>query len=152
MNELAPLYSNETLESCAASDEYCFLCSSIDDGVDGEAASIRTFVAELVRQNKEINHIVSSIDEIYRTEICGEQPWSTSSIRRHLLFSTEFVGLFHNVVDQIFQALIMRIQASAVDENGMVPEHIRKGLLETLEKYGKWQTTAKNLREQPRRA
>ena len=56
------------------------------------------------------------------------------------------------VVDQIFQALIMRIQASAVDENGMVPEHIRKGLLETLEKYGKWQTTAKNLREQPRRA
>ena len=101
MTELGPLYSSSVIESCASVDEYCFLCSSIDDGADGEAASIRTFVAELVRQHKEINHIVTSVDDIYRNEICGETPWSTDSIRRHLLFSTEFVGLFHGVVDQV---------------------------------------------------
>ena len=100
MAELGPLYSSRVTESCASVDEYCFLCASVDDGADGEAASIRTFVAELVRQHKEINHIVVSVDDIYRNEVCGETPWSTDSIKRHLLFSTEFVGLFHGVVDQ----------------------------------------------------
>lgn len=51
---------------------------------------------------------------------------------------------------QIFQSLIMRIQANAVDENGTVPDDVRKGLLDTLDRYGKWQTTAKNLREPAR--
>ena len=53
-------------------------------------------------------------------------------------------------VVQIFQSLIMRIQANAVDENGTVPDDVRKGLLDTLDRYGKWQTTAKNLREPAR--
>ena len=101
MSELGPLYSDKVIESCATVDEYCFLCASVDDGEDGEAASIRTFVTELVRQHKELNHIVASVDDIYRNEICGDTPWSTDSIRRHLLFSTEFVGLFHGVVDQV---------------------------------------------------
>lgn len=46
----------------------------------------------------------------------------------------------------------MRIQASAVDENGSVPEPVRKGLLETLDRYGRWQTTAKSLRDPGRSA
>ena len=46
----------------------------------------------------------------------------------------------------------MRIQANAVDESGMVPEPVRKGLLETLDRYGKWQTTVKGLREPGRGA
>lgn len=44
----------------------------------------------------------------------------------------------------------MRIQSSAVDENGLVPEPVRKGLLDTLDRYGKWQTTSRSLRDSTR--
>lgn len=69
MAELGPLYSSRVTESCASVDEYCFLCASVDDGADGKAASIRTFVAELVRQHKEINHMVVSVDDIYTSTL-----------------------------------------------------------------------------------
>lgn len=139
MNELSALYDHAELVQCSSSKDYCFLCENVDpEGSDGNAAAIRTFVRELVAQKKEMPFVINSVHEIYSTEMAEQREWSKESIKRHLLFSTEFEGLFSCVVDQLFVSLIMRTQARMVDETGAVDETNRKALLETIRAFGQW--------------
>ena len=139
MHELGPLYEHGDFTQCSNSKEYCCLCESVDPaGSDGPAAAIRSFVLELVNKKKEVTFIVNSVHTIYMSEMGGQPAWSKESIRRHLLFSTEFDGLFSCVVDQLFISLIMKTQARMVDETGAVDEQARKALLESVSAFGKW--------------
>lgn len=139
MNELSALYDHGELVQCSNAKEYCFLCENVDpEGSDGNAAAIRTFVRELVSQKKEMPFVVNSVYEIYTTEMGEQREWSKESIKRHLLFSTEFEGLFSCVVDQLFVSLIMRTQSRMLDETGAVDETNRKALLETIKAFGQW--------------
>jgi hypothetical protein len=138
MNELTALYDADDTVQCSEAKEHCFLCSSVDpDGVDGAAAGIRSFVAELTKQKKELPFIVNSVYDVYVHQKLGSE-WSKASIRRHLLFSVEFAELFANVVDQLFVSLIMRTQKRMVDEVGGIDESARKALLDSIGAFSAW--------------
>jgi hypothetical protein len=115
------------------------LCENVDpEGSDGPAAALRGLVAELVRKKKELPFVVNSVYAIYTTELRGEKAWSKASIKRHLLFSTEFDSLFTCVVDQLFISLIMRTQSQMVNEIGGIDEVARKALLESIGAFNTW--------------
>jgi hypothetical protein len=138
MNELTALYDSGDTVQCSSVGEYCYLCTNVDpDGIDGAAAGIRSFVGELTKQKKELPFIVNSVYEVYKQQAIGPE-WGRESIKRHLLFSTEFSSLFHTVVDQLFVSLIMRTQARMLDEVGGVDDSARKALLESIAAFSAW--------------
>lgn len=139
IQEHSALYEAGNFLQCSSAKEYCFLCENVDpEGSDGNAAAIRNFVRELVAQKKEMPFVVNSVYTIYTSEMDEPIPWSKESIKRHLLYSSEFEGLFACVVDQLFISLIMRTQAKMIDETGTIDELKRKALLETVAAFGKW--------------
>ena len=144
MHEHRALYEEGDFVQCSSSNDYCFLCENVDpEGSDGNAAAIRSFVRELVAQKKEMPFVVNSVHTIYTSEMNEQTPWSKQSIKRHLLFSSEFDGLFACVVDQLFISIIMRTQSRMIDETGGIDEVNRKALLETVAAFGKWKKDRK---------
>ena len=139
LSELSPLHNIGDARQCSDIKEHCFLCESVDaEGSDGNAEAIRAFVRELVHQKKELPFVVNAVSQIYKDQSLGSISWSNASIRRHLLFSTEFDGLFVCVVDQMFIALITRIQSRMIDEAGGIDDTARKAFLETVDAMKKW--------------
>jgi hypothetical protein len=88
---------------------------------------------------------VNAVSQIYNRELTGT-PWSKESIRRHLLFSTEFDGLFACVVDQLFIALVTRLQARMVDEAGCIDETARRAFIDTVEAMTKWKKAPRSVK------
>jgi len=147
MSDLTALYDHGDIVQCSSSQEYCFLCDNVDpEGADGDAAAVRKFVRELVAQKKELPFVVNSVHMIYTSQmqIDGQKTWSRESIKRHLLFSTEFQTLFNSVVDQLFISIIMRTQARMVNEIGGVDEQSRKALLESISALSAWRKVTKS--------
>jgi hypothetical protein len=148
LTELTALYDHGDLVQCSSSNEHCFLCDNVDPGgSDNDAAAIRKFVKELVAQKKELPFVINSVYMIYSTEMesSTQQSWSRASIKRHLLFSTEFQSLFNSVVDQLFISIIMRTQAHMVNEFGGVDDHARKALIESISALSAWRKAVKSL-------
>lgn len=141
--------------SCSGSDEFCFFCHfSEHRGEDGECSALWDVVRDMVEGKKELPLIVKTVHRIYREHIQPtlsimmgdneiQQPnWTPGSIRRHLVFSSEFPELFDGVIDQIFYSIIMRQNNSLVDEeSGEVIEPRRSALMDTLGKLTQWRNS-----------
>lgn len=139
--------------SCAASTDFCLFCKFSDGESDGLVAQLKGLVRALHNEKKELGAIVDAVHRAYndgiRDQVEWTRPsgavvakpqWSKTAIRRHILFSNEFTGLFDEAVDQIFQSLIWRYNNCAVDASSGLPnEEHRKALVDTIAQYAKWQ-------------
>ena len=158
--------------SCVSSPDFCFFCSFEPDAVasadadgamggrgDGDGdlySSLVDLVNDLTGQKKELDLIVNVVASVYaRTvqphitweSLAGgvvEAPaWGKASIRRHILHSRQFAGLFPSVVRGMFHSIICKQNATMVDaETGMVVEETRKAFIDTADAYRKWETWA----------
>lgn len=137
---------------CSASGEYCFLCQTHDTGCEGDPVSdLKAVVRTMGEQNKELPTIVNAVHDIYndhiRQDAGGFGPtgapltnptWSRASIAAHLLYSTEFPGLFDNVVVQIHQSVIMKLNTEIIS-NDVVAPAVAEEFRKTVASLKKWQ-------------
>jgi hypothetical protein len=109
----------------------------------------------MIEQRKELPTIVVAVEQVYnetaRAQITYTSPrgvviqapaWSKNSITAHLIFSTEFPELYHCVIVQCLQSILMQLNAKMLLPNGEVDEHTRKAFLETTTALARWNTGA----------
>lgn len=99
----------------------------------------------MAAEQKSLPIIVNAVHRVYErhiradalTETGNQGPeWSKKSIENHLLYSTEFRELFDSFVERCLQNIIIRQNASLVDElTGEIIDDKRKAFLETLMVY-----------------
>jgi len=137
---------------CSANGEFCFLCAFRETGEDDDiCADTKAMIRIMVAQSKELPVIVEAVHSTYdnniRADITHRLPggavvtapeWTKTSIQTHLVFSTEFAGLFANVVTHIHQSLIMHLNARLVRPDGSVDDDNRKALIDTVTSLQKW--------------
>ena len=120
---------------CSATNEFCFLCEFSEHNESGSIKDLKALIRLLVSQKKELPTIINTVQEAYRENIqrdvrcqtcTGKElvapDWSRASISRHLVYSTEFPELFTNVVTQIYQSLIMKLNTEVVKDGSVDPE------------------------------
>ena len=142
--------------SCAASPDFCLFCKFADDGQDGMVSQLKALIRALHTEKKDLGAIVDAVHRAYndgvRSQVewsgpagCIKAPqWSKTAIRRHILFSNEFTGLFDDAIDQIFQSLIWRYNNCCIDSGtGLPNEEHRKALVDTIAQYSKWKQTSR---------
>jgi len=144
---------------CSASGEFCFLCAFEPDAVAESDAytSLVELISDLVDAKREIPAIVRTVSAAYErtvrrtisythpdtNEIVPAPEWSHSSIRRHLLFSEQFPGLFHGVVTCMLHSIIIRYNARMIDAETNEPiEEKRRAFIDTLGALQKWDAGA----------
>jgi hypothetical protein len=145
---------------CSAHGDFCFFCEYAESPAEGDAVGqLKALARELAAAKKELPIIVSAVFRAYEggvrqsiewTDNAGKvvvaPEWSLDAIRRHLTFSNEFSGLFHNTVDHIFQSLISRLNDTVVDrETGLVHDEHRKALVDTIRQYSAWERHTKGV-------
>lgn len=128
-------------------DTFCFFCeyagTSAETGSDIDLrGTLVSLVTMLHREKREIAHIVDSVHERYvssiQHHIPGTPEWGRTSIRRHLLYSTEFTALFTNVVTQVFQTIIHSLNETMMDDDNHVIEQNRRAFVDTVKAYQQW--------------
>ena len=134
---------------CSQHAEFCFLCAYAQQEHSGSSGDIDlrqtlvTLIRALEKERKEIHMIVQAIFTRYNDSIrphVPDQPaWSTASINRHLLYSTEFSSLFHHNITQMFHSILYKLNETMVDVNGNIVDECRKSFLETTASFLKWQ-------------
>ena len=138
---------------CSASGEWCFACTHCEGGPaeNDVLGNIKGLVRIMIEQRKELPTIVVAVEQVYnetaRAQITYTTPggaviqapaWSKNSITAHLIFSTEFPELYHCVIVQCLQSILMQLNAKMLTANGEVDEHTRKAFLETTTALARW--------------
>lgn len=146
---------------CSASTDFCFFCAfePDPDAEGGEAdyhRALTDFVHSLSEQDKEIPLIVDLLHRYYHTSVrkhivwsrpdtgvTVKQPeWTKDSIRRHLIHSNQFPGLFSSIIRNIFHSIIIKHNETMIDATtGMLVDEHRKAFIGTIEEYRKWSAT-----------
>lgn len=140
---------------CSANGHFCFFCEYAETPVEGGDAvgQLKAMARELAFAKKELPVIVNAVYRAYESgvrqsvewvqangNVVTAPVWTPESIKRHLVYSNEFTGLFRDTVDRIFQSLITRLNDSAIDaESGLVHEDHRRALVETIQRYASWE-------------
>lgn len=129
-------------------DVFCFFCEYANSTPQDEGSDIDlrgtlvSLVNTLNREKREISHIVEAVHDRYhavvRPHVPDEPAWHISSIRRHLLYSTEFAFLFDGIVTQVFQSVICNIQEHMMDDDNTVNDKRLKQFLDTVKEYRSW--------------
>ena len=142
---------------CSQNDEFCFFCAYADMGCSHGDIDLRATLVNLVqtlhREKKEILSIVHAVNKRYNEDVRPytqslsdatgpvESPeWTQESIKRHLLYSTEFPNLFPGVVTQIFQTILVQLNATMCNDEGDLIEEKRKAFLDTVKSFQQWST------------
>ena len=135
MTSQPPLYSlGGTGPQCSGSTDFCFFCAFDNGGYTQDSESnmyenLKDIVRSMADNKKEIGSIVSAVHQNYEqyvrqhveychpvTEVTLTAPeWTSESIKRHLLYSTEFRGLFQAALEQVFHSLFTVQSASLVE-------------------------------------
>ena len=147
MVDPAPLYDfGGKGPQCSGSTDFCFFCE-FDNGGFGEESkdnlyeSLKDIVRTMGGQKKEITHIVRAVSQNYEqyvrqhVDYChpvtgvniSKPEWTTESIKRHLLYSTEFRSLFQAALEQVYHSLFS-IQAASLVETDVIHWQSRSGL------------------------
>lgn len=138
---------------CSATGEFCFLCAFRETADENDVCSdLKAMVRIMVGQKKELPVIVDSVHSYYEENLREEvtyknaqgivetsPAWSKHSIQTHLVFSTEFEGLFNNLVTQMHQSIIMHLNAKMLRPDNTVSEDTRKALVDTVASLQRWQ-------------
>ena len=140
---------------CSSSGEFCFLCAFEADADENCLySSIVDLIMHLASQKRELSFIVRAVRDTYNrtirdtitykhpdtNAIIAKPAWSMQSIKRHLLFSTQFSELFDQVVRSILHSLVVRHNATIIDaDTGDPIEEKRKALCDTLKTLQSWE-------------
>ena len=140
---------------CSAHDDFCFFCEYAEAGAEGAdvVGQLKGLARELAVSKKELPVIANAVYRAYESgvrytvkwtkpdgKVIAGPEWTLESIKRHLMYSTEFTGLFRTTVDRIFQSLITRLNEKAVDvQSGLVHEEHRHALVDTIKQYAAWE-------------
>ena len=140
---------------CSASGEFCFLCQFEPDCEGNDLYTcITDLIDHMAHHKRELPAIVREVGRVYASQVrdsveyrhedTGElvqrPEWSASSIKRHLLFSTQFSGLFDQIVRHILHSLVVRHNATMLDgETGDPIEEKRRALCDTLKSLQSWE-------------
>jgi len=141
---------------CSSSGAFCFFCEFQESCEDEDmVADLKNTVKCLASQNKELPCIARCVYTKYNTDIRDEvewkhpltgviilkPEWTLKSIQTHLIYSTEFQEVFNNVVEHVYQSIIMRLQARLVScETGEVHEDTRRSMVDTVRELSRWRT------------
>ena len=142
---------------CSATGEFCFLCAFRETADENDVCSdLKSMIRIMVCQRKELPVIVDAVYAYYEENLRDEvsirnaqgvvetkPEWSKHAIQTHLVFSTEFEGLFSNLVVQMHQSIIMALNAKMLRPNGTVAEDVRKAFSETVASLDRWQRNNK---------
>lgn len=125
MTDHPPLYGLGGVgPQCSGSTDFCFFCA-FDNGGNAKLSdtnlyeNLKDIVVQMAQNKKEISSIVTAVHNNYTqyvqqhveychpvTQVSMKAPeWNTESIKRHLLYSTEFRGLFQAALEQVFHSL-----------------------------------------------
>ena len=129
-------------------DVFCFFCEYANSGPpdDGSDIDLRGTLTALVntlnREKRELAHIIDAVRDRYhavvRPHVPDQPMWAATSIRRHLLYSTEFAFLFNGVVTQVFQSVISNLNENMMDDDNTVNANRLKQFLDTVKEYRSW--------------
>ena len=135
MTDQAPLYSlGGSGPQCSSSTDFCFFCAfdnvgNAESSVHNVYENLKDIVRSMAENKKEISAIVQAVHKNYEeyvrphvdychpvTQVTLSKPeWNTESIKRHLLYSTEFRGLFQAALEQVFHSLFTVQSANLVE-------------------------------------
>ena len=140
---------------CSASGEFCFLCQFEPDCEGNDLYTcITDLIEHMAHHKRELPAIVREVGRVYETQVrdsveyCHEDTgevikrpeWSATSIKRHLLFSTQFSDLFDQIVRHILHSLVVRHNATMLDaDTGDPIEEKRRALCDTLKSLQSWE-------------
>ena len=156
---------------CSQNGEFCYFCAFNNPNTDAQTAkqkktgnddltALWDIVDTLVEQHKELPHIINAVHSIYTKHVRPtvkyihpdtnqhmlKPAWSKDSIKRHLLFSSNYPQLFDNVVEHIFHSLIYIQNNNVMDPSDMtVIEDRRSSLMDTIGNFSKWRVTRHKL-------
>lgn len=152
--------SPETLADgpqCSQSGEWCFLCAfqPSEDLDTCPYTSITDLVSHMAAQKRELPNIINAVHSAYNStirdtishqhpdtgEVIEKPVWTKSSIQRHLLFSNQGAcsGLHDQLIRHILHSIIVRHNATMVDERGECVESKRKAFCDTLKALQSWE-------------
>lgn len=119
---------------CSASNDFCFLCRFERGSTDlGTPTDLYGGLVELINtlgeQRRELDHIVTVVYNHYEKYIrkyvkythedtgvdISEPAWVRASIRRHLLYSSQFRSLFHITIEQMYHSIFTKQNQNMID-------------------------------------
>lgn len=135
MTDQSPLYSLGGVgPQCSGSTDFCFFCAFHNGGTANLSETnlyenLKDIVRQMADNKKEISAIVTAVHNNYtefvqqHVEYCHPvtqvkmvaPEWNTESIKRHLLYSTEFRGLFQAALEQVFHS-VFTVQSARLVE------------------------------------
>lgn len=142
---------------CSQSQDFCFFCTfdecpeaaTSDSGAD-LYNSLKDVVRSMGKSNRELSTIVTTLHNHYEEHVRAyveyehpetraviKQPvWTKQSIRRHLLYSTEFRELFNVVIQQMYHSMIVLQNQTMCDAvTGEVDGDRAKQFHDTMKSY-----------------
>ena len=140
---------------CAGHDEFCFFCeydrteACPDEAEEDLRADLAQYASSMISNKRELVTIARNIQKAYRTQVRNyvvysppdgspdipKPDWSLESIERHLMFSTEFRGVFHDYVERNFHSMLVRVGDTAITEEGAVCETRAKQWTSLIKAY-----------------
>jgi hypothetical protein len=152
---------------CSQKSEFCYFCAFNNPNIghneeqlkqnnNDDFTALWDIVDTLVEQKKEIAVIIHTVHTIYSkhvrptvkyihpdtNKVILTPTWSKDSIKRHLLFSSNYPELFDNAIDHMFQAIIYSQNNTVMDPSNMsVIEDRRSALMDTIGNFSKWKTS-----------
>ena len=127
---------------CAGHNEFCFFCeydqtdACPDEAEEDLRADLAAYASSMISNKRELTTIARNIQKAYRTQVrpyvtytpagtdaeIPKPDWSLKSIERHLMFSTEFRGVFNDYVERTFHGMLVRVGDTAITEDGTLCE------------------------------
>lgn len=119
---------------------------------DDPCAELKAMTRILIRNRKELVHIVRAIKDKYDEDIrphityrnhttgatCKSPVWSDTSIQKHLVFSSEFPECTDLLIHHIHVSMLMNLNDKMLAENGEVNDEMRKSFTETVKSLTAW--------------
>lgn len=155
-----PLYGIDghgTGPQCSHSHDFCFFCAfdECPEAANKNSSadlygSLKDVVRSMAASNRELPVIVNMVHNHYEEHVRDfveyEHPqtraviskpvWTRQSIRRHLLFSTEFKELFNVVIQQMYHSMIALQNQNMCDAaTGEVDGDRAKQFHDTMKSY-----------------
>lgn len=157
--DLKPVYSAISTDkkrgnlTCSGTSEFCFLCSYMS--TEECEVDLRAHISELAERGSEVITIARAVYSIYNSAIRPtlvhvdddgtkhtSPEWTLDSIKKHLLLSGEYEGIFSSYERYVLKSLILRQAESVIDETGAVDDGRAKQLLASIKLFSEYRAKA----------
>lgn len=138
---------------CASAGEFCFLCEfenggCPDDTGDDLRADVAKLIVGMLKSKAEPSTIARRVHAVYEENIrthvdytrasgmavCAPE-WTLKSIERHLMFATEFSGIFNAWLTRSYQSMLVHMGNKLITADGRVCGIASKQFTTTAKSY-----------------